>query len=44
MIRVTFDSGVQEKGDAAVLEFKLPGLYEAFCGIHPNMRLRIEVQ
>jgi cytochrome c peroxidase len=42
--RMTFDSGVQEPGDKAVLEFRTPGLFDAFCGIHPNMRLMIEVR
>lgn len=42
--RMKFDSGVQEAGDKAVITFKLPGMFEAFCGIHPNMRLTVEVR
>ena len=42
--RLKFDSGVQEPGDKAIIGLSVPGLFEAFCGIHPNMRLTIEVK
>ena len=42
--RLKFDSGLQEPGEKAVVPMELPGKFEAFCGIHPNMRLSIEVQ
>ena len=41
--RLNFDSGWQEPGSQTVVPFLLPGDFEIFCGIHPNMRLRVEV-
>jgi cytochrome c peroxidase len=42
----TFDynSGAQEPKQTIAIGFPGPGIYEAFCGIHPSMRLTIEVQ
>jgi cytochrome c peroxidase len=42
----TFDynSGAQEPKETVTIPFREPGRYEAFCGIHPSMRLSIEVQ
>ncbi len=42
--RLSFNSGVQEPGDKAVIDFPQAGTFEVFCGIHPNMRLTIEVE
>lgn len=42
--RLMFNSGLQEPGDRAALTFTERGTFEAFCGIHPNMRLSVEVQ
>ena len=42
--RLKFDSGLQEPGDKAVVSMTEPGMFEAFCGIHPSMRLTIEVK
>ncbi|MFM1816680.1 MAG: hypothetical protein RLZ98_3375 [Pseudomonadota bacterium] len=39
-----FNSGVQASGESTVLRFKKAGSYEAYCGIHPNMRLEILVK
>ena len=41
--RMSFDSGWQDPGTQAIVPFPEAGDFEAFCGIHPNMRLRIEV-
>ena len=41
--RMSFDSGWQDPGTQTVMPFPEAGDFEAFCGIHPNMRLRIEV-
>lgn len=42
--RMQFDSGVQEPGERATIAFPETGTFEAFCGIHPNMRLTIDVK
>ena len=42
--RLSFNSGLQEPGETARLTFNAEGTFEAFCGIHPNMRLTIEVK
>ena len=42
--RFSFNSGLQEPGDTATITLPSTGIYEAFCGIHPSMRLRIEVR
>jgi cytochrome c peroxidase len=39
-----FNSGAQEPGEIVALQFEHRGLFEAHCGIHPTMRLRIEVE
>ena len=41
--RMTFDSGWQEPGTQTLVPFAQAGNYELFCGIHPNMRLKVEV-
>ncbi len=41
--RLNFDSGWLDPGAQAVIPFPEPGDFEAFCGIHPNMRLKVEV-
>ena len=42
--RLDFNSGAQEPGETVVVRFPEAGHYEAFCGIHPTMRLAIEVE
>lgn len=42
--RFDFNSGAQEPRQSLSLRFPGPGTYEAFCGIHPSMRLTIEVK
>ncbi len=42
--RFDFNSGAQEPRQSIVLRFPEPGTYDAFCGIHPTMRLTIEVR
>jgi cytochrome c peroxidase len=39
-----FNSGAQDPGESVALQFDHRGLFEAHCGIHPTMRLRIEVE
>ena len=39
-----FNSGVQDPGEQTVITFNKEGTFEAFCGIHPNMRLMIDVK
>jgi cytochrome c peroxidase len=41
--RLDFNSGAQEPGQSLSIRFPQPGSFEAFCGIHPSMRLRIDV-
>jgi cytochrome c peroxidase len=41
--RMDFNSGAQEPHESVTIRFPLPGTFEAFCGIHPSMRLKIEV-
>ena len=41
--RMGFSSGMQEPGEEVKVPFPEAGQYEAFCGVHPNMRLTIEV-
>ena len=38
-----FDSGAQEPGETVRITFAKPGRYTVFCGIHPAMKLRVEV-
>lgn len=42
--RFDFNSGAQEPSQSVTLDLPGPGTYEAFCGIHPTMRLRIDVK
>ena len=42
--RFDFNSGAQEPGESISLRLPLAGTYNAFCGIHPTMRLTIEVE
>ena len=41
--RLDFNSGAQEPKESVTIAFPLPGTYEAFCGIHPSMRLSVVV-
>jgi cytochrome c peroxidase len=41
---LNFNSGAQEPGESVALQFDRRGIFEAHCGIHPTMRLRIEVE
>ncbi len=42
--RLDLNSGAQEPSESAVIRFPEQGTYEAFCGIHPSMRLTVEVR
>ena len=42
--RLTFDSGLQEPGETARITFPEGGTFEAFCAIHPSMKLKVEVK
>jgi cytochrome c peroxidase len=42
--KLDFNSGAQEPKESVTIRFPLPGTYEAFCGIHPSMRLKVEVR
>jgi cytochrome c peroxidase len=42
--RFDFNSGAQEPREAVTLRFPVTGRFEAFCGIHPAMRLTVEVE
>ncbi len=42
--RFDFNSGAQEPHEAVTIRFPGPGTYEAFCGIHPSMRLTVVVE
>src|SRR5690606_13432579 len=42
--RFDCNSGAQEPGESISLRLPLAGTYNAFCGIHPTMRLTIEVE
>jgi cytochrome c peroxidase len=42
--RFDFNSGAQEPRQAISIRFPAAGTFEAFCGIHPSMRLSIEVE
>ena len=39
-----FNSGAQEPGESVTLRLEQAGIFEAHCGIHPTMRLRLEVE
>ena len=38
-----FDSGAQEPGQTVAIAFRDPGRFWVVCGIHPSMRLEVEV-
>lgn len=42
--RFDFNSGAQDPGETITLTLPTTGTYKAFCGIHPNMELTIEVR
>src|SRR5262249_6525694 len=42
--KLDFNSGAQEPNESVNLRFPGPGSFEAFCAIHPSMRLRVEVE
>jgi cytochrome c peroxidase len=42
--KLDFNSGAQEPKDSVTIRFPAPGTFEAFCGIHPSMRLSIDVE
>ena len=42
--RFDFNSGAQEPQETVTIRFPGPGTFEAFCGIHPSMRLTVEVK
>lgn len=41
--KLEFDSGAQEPGETVRITFARPGRYRVFCGIHPTMKLAVEV-
>ncbi len=42
--RLDFNSGAQEPRESVTIPFPEAGTFEAFCGIHPSMRLSVEVK
>jgi cytochrome c peroxidase len=42
--RLDYNSGAQEPHETVTIPFPVPGTFEAFCGIHPSMRLTVEVR
>jgi cytochrome c peroxidase len=42
--KLDYNSGAQEPKETVTIRFPLPGTFEAFCGIHPSMRLTVEVE
>lgn len=42
--RMPINSGAQEPGDSVEILFSQTGTFAATCGIHPTMRLQIDVQ
>lgn len=42
--RFDFNSGAQEPHEAVTIRFPSAGTFEAFCGIHPSMRLTVVVE
>jgi plastocyanin len=40
----SFDSGDQEPGSTTDIVFSVPGNFVVLCGIHPKMRLDVEVK
>jgi cytochrome c peroxidase len=42
--KLDYNSGAQEPHDSVTIRFPDAGTFEAFCGIHPSMRLTVEVK
>jgi cytochrome c peroxidase len=42
--KLDFNSGAQEPNESVTIRFSHADTYEAFCGIHPSMRLTVEVE
>jgi cytochrome c peroxidase len=42
--RFDYNSGAQEPHDTVTIRFPASGTFEAFCGIHPSMRLTVVVE
>jgi cytochrome c peroxidase len=42
--RFDYNSGAQEPKEAVTIRFPGPGKFEAFCAIHPSMRLTVVVE
>jgi len=42
--KLDFNSGAQEPKESVTIRFPVAGTFAAFCGIHPSMRLTIDVQ
>jgi cytochrome c peroxidase len=42
--RLRFASGAQEPGNTVRVTFPEAGLYDVICGVHPEMRLSVEVE
>ena len=42
--KLDFNSGAQEPKESVTVAFPEAGTYQAFCGIHPSMRLTVEVK
>src|SRR5579875_1300785 len=40
----TFDSGDQEPGSTVAITFPVAGSFNVLCGIHPKMRMHVEVR
>jgi cytochrome c peroxidase len=39
----SFNSDAQNPGDTVTIGFDQPGQYDVICGIHPDMRLKVDV-
>jgi cytochrome c peroxidase len=39
----SFNSDAQNPGDTVTIGFDQPGHYDIICGIHPEMRLSVEI-
>jgi cytochrome c peroxidase len=42
--KLDLNSGAQEPRESVTIRFPEAGTFEAFCGIHPSMRLTVEVE
>ena len=42
--RFDYNSGAQEPHETVTIRFPARGTFEAFCGIHPSMRLTVVVE